>query len=132
MKKKCVGILTSGGDAPGMNAVLRAATRACLAYGMDVRAIIRGYSGLLKKEYVDFDIRSVSEIINNGGTMIHTARCKEFATEEGLAKAAENCKEMGLDALIVIGGDGSFRGALELSKRWKQWWASFRKPMEIR
>lgn len=117
MKKKRIGILTSGGDAPGMNAVIRAATRACISYGMEVKGIIRGYDGLLKKEFTDLDIRSVSEIINRGGTMIHTSRSKEFATEKGVEKAVENCRDMGLDSLIVIGGDGSFRGACELSKR---------------
>ena len=112
---KTVGILTSGGDAPGMNAAIRAVVRTALASGMKVKGIKRGYAGLLNNEIIDMDSRMVSEIARLGGTILFTARCKEFETKEGQKKGAEILRENGIDGLIVIGGDGSFRGAQKLS-----------------
>ena len=114
MAKK-IGVLTSGGDAPGMNAAVRAVTRAALAKGMSVLGIKRGYCGLLNKEYDEMTARSVSGIIQRGGTCLYTARSHEFATHEGVLKGKAVCEELGLDGLVVIGGDGSFRGAGDLS-----------------
>lgn len=116
MKFKKIGVLTSGGDAPGMNAAVRAVVRGALSKGMEIMGIRRGYSGLINKDVFDMEIRSVSEIIHRGGTFIHSARCPEFNTEEGLKKAADNCKELGIEGIVVIGGDGSYRGARDLSK----------------
>ena len=113
MKK--IGVLTSGGDAPGMNAAIRAIVRTAIASGLNVKGIMRGYAGLLNEEIIDMDKQSVSEIMRRGGTILYTARCKEFMTEEGQQKAAEILKKHGIDGLIVIGGDGSFRGAQKLS-----------------
>ena len=113
---KCVGILTSGGDAPGMNAAIRAVVRRALAKGLKVRGIRRGYHGLLKEEIIDLTARDVSDIIQRGGTILYTARCLEFMTEEGQKKAAEVCKKHGIDGIVVIGGDGSFRGAQKLAE----------------
>lgn len=115
-KQKTVGILTSGGDAPGMNAAIRAVARCALSYGMKVLGIQRGYRGLLNGEINQIYARDVSDIIQRGGTMLQTARCKEFTTPEGVARGAEMARLYGMDALIVIGGDGSFRGALDISK----------------
>ena len=112
---KTIGILTSGGDAPGMNAAIRAIVRTAIASGLNVKGIMRGYAGLLNEEIIDMDKQSVSEIMRRGGTILYTARCKEFMTEEGQQKAAEILKKHGIDGLIVIGGDGSFRGAQKLS-----------------
>ena len=112
---KTVGILTSGGDAPGMNAAIRAAVRTARASGMKVKGIRRGYAGLLNNEIIDMDSRMVSEIARIGGTILFTARCKEFETREGQEKGAQILKDSGIDGLIVIGGDGSFRGAQRLS-----------------
>ena len=112
---KTIGVLTSGGDAPGMNAAIRAIVRTAIASGLNVKGIMRGYAGLLNEEIIDMDKQSVSEIMRRGGTMLYTARCKEFMTEEGQQKAAEILKRHGIDGLIVIGGDGSFRGAQKLS-----------------
>ena len=112
---KTIGILTSGGDAPGMNAAIRAVVRTALARGLNVKGIMRGYAGLLKEEIIDMDSRSVSDIIQRGGTILYTARCEEFRTEEGQRKGAEICKKHGIDGLVVIGGDGSFNGACKLS-----------------
>ncbi len=112
---KTVGILTSGGDAPGMNAAIRAVTRCALSYDMKVLGIQRGYRGLLNGEINKLTARDVSDIIQRGGTVLQTARCKEFTTPEGVKRAAEMAKLYGMDALVVIGGDGSFRGARELS-----------------
>lgn len=112
---KTIGVLTSGGDAPGMNAAIRAIVRTAIASGLNVKGIMRGYAGLLNEEIIDMDKQSVSEIMRRGGTMLYTARCKEFMTEEGQQKAAEILKKHGIDGLIVIGGDGSFRGAQKLS-----------------
>ena len=108
---KTIGVLTSGGDAPGMNAAVRAVVRTALGHGMRVIGIQRGYNGLLNGETYEMNLRSVSEIIHRGGTVLYTARCLEFKTEEGQKKGAEMCKKLGIDALVVIGGDGSFRGA---------------------
>lgn len=113
---KTVGILTSGGDAPGMNAAIRAVTRCALSYDMKVLGVQRGYRGLLNGEINKMTARDVSDIIQRGGTVLQTARCKEFTTPEGVKRAAEVAKLYGMDALVVIGGDGSFRGALDLSK----------------
>ena len=115
MKK--IGVLTSGGDAPGMNAVIRAVTRAAIAKGMEVVGVRRGYNGLINGDIVPLDARSVSDIIQRGGTMLYTARCAEFRYEEGLQKAKKTCEEQGIEGLIVVGGDGSFRGARDLSLR---------------
>ncbi len=112
---KTIGVLTSGGDAPGMNAAIRAVVRAGIAMGMNVKGIRRGYAGLIEGDIVDMDARSVSDIIHRGGTMLYTARCPEFKTEEGVNKAVESCKKNGIDGIVVIGGDGSFRGARDLS-----------------
>ena len=112
---KTIGVLTSGGDAPGMNAAIRAVVRTALARGLNVKGIMRGYAGLLKEEIIDMDSRSVSDIIQRGGTILYTARCDEFKTEEGQRKGAEICKKHGIDGLVVIGGDGSFNGACKLS-----------------
>jgi len=112
---KTIGVLTSGGDAPGMNAAIRAVTRTALYHGMRVMGVYRGYNGLINGEVKELNVRSVSEIIHRGGTMLYTARCLEFKTLEGQQKAAERCKEMGIDALVVIGGDGSFRGCKDMA-----------------
>ena len=112
---KTIGVLTSGGDAPGMNAAIRAIVRTAIASGLKVKGIMRGYAGLLNEEIVDMDTHSVSEIMRRGGTILYTARCKEFMTQEGQEKAAEILKKHGIDGLIVIGGDGSFKGAQKLS-----------------
>ena len=113
MKK--IGVLTSGGDAPGMNAAVRAVTRAALSKGMEVVGIQRGYVGLLNREFVDMTARSVSGIIQRGGTVLYTARCPEFRNMDGVMKGKEVCEEIGIEGLVVIGGDGSFRGAGDLS-----------------
>lgn len=108
---KCVGILTSGGDAPGMNAAIRAVTRSAIYSGLKVKGIYRGYRGLITDEIVDFKTQNVSNIIQQGGTILKTARCKEFQTPEGRQLAYDNIKRHGIDALVVIGGDGSLTGA---------------------
>lgn len=115
MCAKSIGVLTSGGDAPGMNAAVRAVVRAGLSYGMHVWGIERGYNGLLSEELVEMNLRSVSDIIHRGGTMLYTARSPEFNTQAGVEKAAENCRKNGIDGVVVIGGDGSFRGARDLT-----------------
>ncbi len=112
---KTIGVLTSGGDAPGMNAAIRAAVRTALANGKQVKGIMRGYLGLLDEEIIDMGPSSVSDIIQRGGTILGTARCEEFKTKEGQARGAEICKKHGIDGLIIIGGDGSFQGAQKLS-----------------
>lgn len=114
-KIKTIGVLTSGGDAPGMNAAIRAVVRTAIDKGMKVKGILKGYQGLLNEEIIDMDRSSVSDIIQRGGTILYTARCMEFMTEEGQKKAAEICKKHGIDGLVVIGGDGSFRGAQKLA-----------------
>ena len=108
---KCVGILTSGGDAPGMNAAIRAVTRAAIYNGLQVKGIYRGYKGLITNEIVEFKSQNVSNIIQLGGTILKTARCKEFTTPEGRKLAYETMQKHGIDALVVIGGDGSLTGA---------------------
>ena len=110
-KIKCIGILTSGGDAPGMNAAIRAVTRSAIYNGLQVKGIYRGYRGLLTNEIKDFKSEDVSNIVQRGGTILKTARCKEFTTPEGRKQAYDNMKAHGIDALIVIGGDGSLTGA---------------------
>ena len=112
---KTIGVLTSGGDAPGMNAAVRAVVRTALGHGMRVIGIQRGFNGLLNGETYEMNLRSVSEIIHRGGTVLYTARCLEFKTEEGQKKGAEMCQKLGIDAMVVIGGDGSFRGAKALA-----------------
>ena len=110
-KINCIGILTSGGDAPGMNAAIRAVTRAGIAVGLKVKGIYRGYEGLINNEIQDFTTENVSNIIQRGGTILKTARSKEFLTPEGRKKAYDNMVEQGIDALIIIGGNGSLEGA---------------------
>ena len=116
-KIKCIGILTSGGDAPGMNAAIRAVIRKAIMNGVNVKGIKKGYQGLLNEEIVDMKASSVSDIIQRGGTILGTARCSEFRTEEGQKKGAEICRKHGIDGVVVIGGDGSYRGAQALSKQ---------------
>lgn len=108
---KCIGVLTSGGDAPGMNAAIRAVTRAAIYHGMRVKAIYRGYKGLITGEIEEFETQHVSNIIQRGGTILKTARCEEFKTEEGRRLAYDRLVAEGIDALVVIGGDGSLSGA---------------------
>ena len=112
---RTIGVLTSGGDAPGMNAAIRAVVRRALSKGLKVRGIRRGYHGLLKEEIIDLSARDVSDTIQRGGTILQTARCKSMRTEEGQQKAAAICKKYGIDGLVVIGGDGSFAGAQKLA-----------------
>ena len=115
-KVKTNGILTSGGDAPGMNAAIRACVRKGIQNGLTIKGIERGYSGLLQEEIIDMDKHSVSDIIQRGGTILGTARCEEMRTKEGQEEAARICRKHGIDGLVVIGGDGSYRGALALSR----------------
>ena len=112
---KTIGVLTSGGDAPGMNAAIRAVVMTALASGIEVKGIMRGYAGLLNGEIIDMDEKMVSEIMRKGGTILYTARCKEFMTPEGQEKGAQVLRDNGIDSLIIIGGDGSFKGAQALS-----------------
>lgn len=114
---KTIGVLTSGGDSPGMNASIRAVVRAGIAKGMRVIGIRRGYNGLINGDMIEMNLRSVSDIIHRGGTVLYTARSPEFRTEEGMQKGVAVCREMGIDGIAVIGGDGSFRGASDLSVR---------------
>lgn len=114
MGAKSIAVLTSGGDAPGMNAAVRAVVRSALSMGMEVYGVNRGYNGLLKNEFIPMNLRSVSDIISNGGTCLYTARSPEFNSPEGVQKAADNCRAKGIEGLVVIGGDGSFRGARDL------------------
>ena len=116
MSIKRIGVLTSGGDAPGMNACVRAVVRTALYHGIDCYGIRRGYNGLISGDVVHLDEKNVSHTINRGGTILYTARSKEFMTEEGQKKAVSTCKFLGLDGIIAIGGDGTFRGARALSK----------------
>ncbi len=112
---KTIGVLTSGGDAPGMNAAIRAVVRTALAKGLSVKGIMRGYAGLLAEEIVDMNRASVADCINRGGTILYTARCQEFTTPEGQKLGAEICRKHGIDGVVVIGGDGSFKGAGKLA-----------------
>jgi 6-phosphofructokinase 1 len=120
MNKKVskIGVLTSGGDSPGMNAAVRAVVRTSLYHGLDVYGIMRGYSGMVDNDIIKMDSRSVANIIQRGGTVLKTARCKEFLTKEGRAKAYENLKKHGIDGLVIIGGDGSFNGAQVFSNEY--------------
>lgn len=113
---RTIGVLTSGGDAPGMNAAIRSVVRTALGKGLRVRGIRRGYQGLMEEEIIDLSARDVSDTIQRGGTILQTARCKEMRTEEGQQKAAAICKKYGIEGLVVIGGDGSFAGAQKLAK----------------
>ncbi len=112
---KTIGVLTSGGDAPGMNAAVRAVVRQALSKGLKVKGIKRGYAGLLQEEIYDMEAKDVSDIINRGGTILQTARCLEFKELEYQKKGAEICKKHGIDGIVVIGGDGSFQGAQKLA-----------------
>ena len=112
---KTIGVLTSGGDAPGMNAAIRAVVRRGISSGLKVTGIYKGYNGLLNEEIIDMTARDVSDTIERGGTILYTARCAEFRTEEGQRRGAEVCKKHGIEGLIVIGGDGSFAGAQKLA-----------------
>ena len=114
---KTIGVLTSGGDAPGMNAAIRAVVRKALTNGVQVKGIKKGYQGLLNEEIIDMQASSVSDIIQRGGTILGTARCMDFMTEEGQKLGADICRKHGIDGVIVIGGDGSYRGAQALSKQ---------------
>ncbi len=115
MKK--IAVLTSGGDAPGMNAAVRAVVRTACVNGIKVLGVLRGYNGLINGDFVEMDLRSVSDIIHRGGTKLYSARSAKFATEEGMQQAIRTCRENGIDGVVVIGGDGSFRGARDLSER---------------
>ncbi len=115
---KTIGVLTSGGDAPGMNAAIRAVTRAAIFSGIKVKAIYRGWKGLITGEVKDFHTEDVSGIIGRGGTVLKSARCEEFRTVEGRRQAYETLKKEGIDALVVIGGDGTFTGARALAKEY--------------
>ena len=112
---KTIGVLTSGGDAPGMNAAIRAVVRRGLSKGLKMKGILKGYDGLLNEEIIDMTAKDVSDIIGRGGTILYTARCAEMRTEEGQKKAADICRKHGIDGLVVIGGDGSFAGAQKLA-----------------
>lgn len=116
-KIETIGVLTSGGDAPGMNAAIRAVVRKAMAQGLKVKGINQGYRGLLNEEIRDLNARDVSDMISRGGTILYTARCSEFRTPEGQDRGAEVCRKHGIDGLVVIGGDGSFAGAQTLAAR---------------
>ena len=113
---KTIGVLTSGGDAPGMNAAIRAVVRQAITKGLNVKGIKRGYAGLLQEEIIDMHAQDVSDIIQRGGTILQTARCMDFTPPEGQQKGAEICKKHGIDGVVVIGGDGSFKGAQKLAE----------------
>ncbi len=114
-KIRRIGVLTSGGDAPGMNAAIRSVVRTCIQYGVTPVGIHRGYNGLINSDVVELNARSVNGITARGGTMLYTARCPEFKTPEGVAKGVSACKYLGIDGLIAIGGDGTFRGVQDLA-----------------
>ena len=115
-KIKRIGVLTSGGDAPGMNAAVRAVVRTAISYDMECVGIRRGWQGLINSDFKKMDSDSVNHILSRGGTILYTARSDDFLTEEGRKKAVSTCKMLGIDAIVAIGGDGTFRGALELSR----------------
>ena len=117
-KIRCIGVLTSGGDAPGMNAAIRAVTRSGICNGFKVKGIYRGYYGLINDEVKTFTTEDVSNIIQTGGTILRTARCKEFETPEGRQKAYETLQKEGIDALVIIGGNGSLTGAMKLAEEY--------------
>ena len=119
-KVKRIGVLTSGGDAPGMNAAIRAVVRSAVGQGIGCIGIRRGWNGLISSDFINMDTSSVSHIINKGGTLLYTARSEEFRTIPGQDKALATCRLLGLDAIVAIGGDGTFRGALDLSRRAKE------------
>ncbi|MCI8492762.1 MULTISPECIES: 6-phosphofructokinase [Anaerotruncus] len=114
-KQKTIGVLSSGGDAPGMNAAIRSVVRTALNRNIRVLGIRRGYSGLLARDMFEMNLRSVSDTLHRGGTILYSARCPEFRDDKGVERGKEVCREMGIDGLVVIGGDGSFRGARDLS-----------------
>ena len=114
MKK--IAVLTSGGDAPGMNAAIRAVVRAALAKGMEVVGVVRGYVGLMNGDFIPMTLRSVSDVLHRGGTFLYSARSPEFREEAGVMRAVETCRANGIEGVVVIGGDGSFRGAQDLSR----------------
>lgn len=114
---KTIGVLTSGGDSPGMNVAIRAVVRTGIKMGLRVLGIRRGYNGLITGDIFEMNLRSVSDIIQTGGTVLYTARCLEFKTEKGVMKAVQTCKDFSIDGIVVIGGDGSFRGAADLSSK---------------
>ena len=114
---KSIAVLTSGGDAPGMNPAVRAVVRTACQRGIKVYGVDRGYTGLINGDIHEMNLRSVSDIITRGGTILYSARCPEFKTEEGLQKAVSTCKKFGIEGMVIIGGDGSFRGARDLSLR---------------
>ena len=114
---KTIGVLTSGGDAPGMNAAVRSVVRTAMFHGVECYGIRRGYNGLISGDIVKLDEKSVSHTINRGGTILYTARSQEFMTLEGQKKAASTCRFLGLDGIVAIGGDGTFRGAAALSQQ---------------
>ena len=114
---KSIAVLTSGGDSPGMNAAVRAVVRTACQRGIKVYGVDRGYTGLIKGDVHEMNLRSVSDIITRGGTILYSARCPEFKTEEGIQKAVDTCKRVGIDGMVIIGGDGSFRGARDHSQR---------------
>ena len=113
---KRIGILTSGGDAPGMNAAIRSVVRTAISRGVECMGIYRGYRGLIEGDIKLLDMRSVSNIINHGGTVLYSDRCPEFKTEEGMNEAIANCRRFGIDGIVAIGGDGTFRGATDLTE----------------
>ncbi|MDP4120053.1 MAG: 6-phosphofructokinase [Bacillota bacterium] len=115
LENKSIAVLTSGGDAPGMNAAIRAVVRTAIAKDFRVIGVHRGYNGLLNKDIFEMNLRSVSDIIHRGGTVLYTARSEEYNSPEGVRKAAENCRELNISGVVVIGGDGSFRGARDLT-----------------
>ena len=112
---KRIGILTSGGDAPGMNAAIRSVVRTAISRGVECMGIYRGYRGLIEGDIKKLDMRSVSNIINHGGTVLYSDRCPEFKTPEGMREAIANCRRFGIDGIVAIGGDGTFRGATDLT-----------------
>ncbi len=114
--QKTIAVLTSGGDAPGMNAAVRAVVRSGIGAGFRMLGVYLGYKGLLRKDVKELNLRAVSDIINKGGTVLYTARSEEFKEPEGVKRAADNCRELGIDGLVVVGGDGSFRGAQALCR----------------
>lgn len=112
---KRIGILTSGGDAPGMNAAIRSVVRTAISRGVECMGIYRGYRGLIERDIKPLDMRSVSNIINHGGTVLYSDRCPEFKTPEGIGEAVANCRRFGIDGIVAIGGDGTFRGATDMT-----------------
>ena len=113
---KSIAVLTSGGDSPGMNAAVRAVVRTACQRGIKVYGVDRGYTGLIKGDVHEMNLRSVSDIITRGGTILYSARCPEFKTEEGIQKAVDTCKRVGIDGMVIIGGDGSFRGMCDIER----------------